>query len=138
VITQTNRASVIERALGSLGLFLLVLTGWAVERLQGRAPIDAVLARLVLECVTAVGWVIDRLPLPGPPRRDRAQVPRHVSPINDLQTVSADRLNERAAASANPASMACPHMRRAEEEDSPCTNITLASIYTRRFSKPVP
>jgi hypothetical protein len=71
MVRITDRGSVIEHALGSLGLFLLGLTGWAAERLQGRAPIVAVLARLVLKCVTAVGWVIDRLPLPDPYRRDR-------------------------------------------------------------------
>jgi uncharacterized protein YndB with AHSA1/START domain len=61
----TDRGSVIERILGSLGLFLLGLTAWAVERLQGRGAIAAVLAQLVLKCVTAVGWAIDRLfPLP--------------------------------------------------------------------------
>jgi hypothetical protein len=68
---KTNRDYVIEHALGSLGLFLLGLIGWAVERLQGRSPLDAVMARLVLGCVTSVGWVIDRLPLPDPHRQDR-------------------------------------------------------------------
>jgi hypothetical protein len=68
---KTNRDSVIEHALGSLGLFLLGLIGWAVERLQGRSILDRVMARLVLGCVTAVGWVIDRLPLPDPHRHDR-------------------------------------------------------------------
>jgi hypothetical protein len=71
MVRKTDGDSVIEHALGSLGLFLLGLIGWAVERLEGRAPIDAVLARLVLGCVTLVGWVIDRLPLPDPHRRDR-------------------------------------------------------------------
>ena len=46
MVRITDRGSVIEHALGSLGLFLLGLTGWAAERLQGRAPIAAVLARL--------------------------------------------------------------------------------------------
>ena len=67
----TDRGSVIEYALGSLGLFIIGLTVWAAERLQGRGPIVAFLARLVLACVTAVGWVIDRLPVPDPCRRDR-------------------------------------------------------------------
>ena len=71
MVRKTDRDSVIEHALGSLGLFLLGLIGWAVERLQGRSPIDAVMARLVLGCVTSVGWVIDRLPLPDSHRRDR-------------------------------------------------------------------
>jgi hypothetical protein len=68
---KTDWNSVIEHALGLLGLFLLGLIGWAVERLQGRSPIHAVLARLVLGCVTTVGWVIDRLLLPDAHRRDR-------------------------------------------------------------------
>jgi uncharacterized protein YndB with AHSA1/START domain len=71
MVVITDRGSIIERALGSLGLFLLGLTVWAVERLQGRGPLAAVLARLVLRSVTAVGWVIDRLPLPDPCHRDR-------------------------------------------------------------------
>lgn len=71
MVRITDRGSVIERALGSLGLFLLGLVSWAADRLQGRAPIAAVLERLVLNSVTAVGWVIDRLPLPDPSRRDR-------------------------------------------------------------------
>jgi hypothetical protein len=53
MVRRTARDSVIEHALGSLGLLLLGLVGWAVDRLQGRAPIEAVLARLVLGCVTA-------------------------------------------------------------------------------------
>jgi len=68
---RTAGDSVIEHALGSLGLLLLGLTGWAADRLQGKTPSDAVLARLVLGCVTVVGWVVDRLPLPDPHRRDR-------------------------------------------------------------------
>ena len=70
MVMKADRDSVIDQSLGSLGLFLLGLTGWAVERLEGRSPINAVLARLVLGCVTSVGWVIDRLPLPDPYRRD--------------------------------------------------------------------
>jgi hypothetical protein len=62
----TDRGSVVGRGLGWLGLFLLGLTGWAVERLQGRTPIAGVPMRLVLRCVTAVGWVIDRLPVTDP------------------------------------------------------------------------
>jgi hypothetical protein len=71
MVRKTDRDSVIDHSLGSLGLFLLGLTGWAVERLEGRSPIGAVLARLVLGFVTSVGWVIDRLPLPDPHRGDR-------------------------------------------------------------------
>jgi hypothetical protein len=78
----TDRGSVTGRALGSLGLVLLGLTGWAAERLQGRSPIASVPARLVLTCVTAVGWVIDRLPLNDTYRRDRdgsLTGPRHIA-----------------------------------------------------------
>jgi hypothetical protein len=64
MVRITARRSIVDRALGSLGLVLLGLTGWAVERLTGRAPIAAAFARLVLGCVTAIGWVVDRLPFP--------------------------------------------------------------------------
>ena len=74
MIRRANRGSVVGRGLGWLGLFLLGLTGWAAERLQGRTPIVGVLARLVLRCVTAVGWVIDRLP--DPYRRNREDGPK--------------------------------------------------------------
>ena len=70
----TDRGSVVERGLGWLALFLLGLTGWAVERLQGRTLIADVAARLVLGCVTAVGWVFDRLPVPDPHRENEAQM----------------------------------------------------------------
>jgi hypothetical protein len=71
MVRITDRVSVMGHALGSLGLALLGLTGWAAERLQGRSPIASVPARLVLTCVTAVGWVVDRLPLNDTYRRDR-------------------------------------------------------------------
>ena len=76
MVKKTDRDAVIEHGLGSLGLFLVGLIGWAVERLQGRSPIYAVMARLVLACVTSVGWVIDRLPLPDSHRRDRDDSPK--------------------------------------------------------------
>lgn len=63
--------SAVEHALGSLGLLLILLTVWAVERLQSGAPMDAGLARLVLGWVTAIGWVVDRVPLPYPQRPAR-------------------------------------------------------------------
>ena len=72
----TDRGSIIWHALGWLGLLLLGLTGWVAERLQGRGPIADVPARLVLGCVTAVGWVIDRLPLPDPYRGNRDDGPK--------------------------------------------------------------
>jgi len=98
MVRITDRRSVIERALGSLGLFLLGLTGWAAERLPGRAPIAAVLARLVLRCVTAVGCVIDRLPLPDPSRRDRddgTKDARHLSFGLQVGDASRQRRNRR-------------------------------------------
>ena len=79
MVRRTAADSVIEHPLGSLGLLLLGLTGWAVDRLQGRTSIDVVLARLVLGCVTAVGWVVDRLPLPDPHRRDREDAHKHAA-----------------------------------------------------------
>ena len=54
----TDRASVVERGLGWLALFLLGLTGWAAERLQGKTLIVEVAARLVLGCVTVVGYLL--------------------------------------------------------------------------------
>jgi hypothetical protein len=56
---------VLEPALGSLGLLMIALLGWAVERLQTNRLTDAVLARLAFAFVATVGWMIDRLPLPG-------------------------------------------------------------------------
>jgi hypothetical protein len=79
MVRRTAADSVVEHALGSLGLLLFGLIGWAADRLQRRTPIDAVLARLVLGCVTAVGWVVDRLPLPDPHRRDREDARKHAA-----------------------------------------------------------
>ena len=76
MMRKTDSVSVVGRGLGWLGLFLLGLTGWAAERLQGRAPIAGVLARLVLRCVAAAGWVIDRLPVPDPYRGNRDDGPK--------------------------------------------------------------
>jgi hypothetical protein len=68
IVRTTHSGPVIEHALGWLGLFLLGLTGWAAERLQGRAPIAAFIARLVLARVTAIGRFIDRRGLPAEAR----------------------------------------------------------------------
>ena len=62
----TERLSFTENALGSLGLILIGLIGWAGERLHRRA-LSGVLARVVVGFVAVVGWVVDRLPLPNPP-----------------------------------------------------------------------
>jgi hypothetical protein len=62
-----------ERVLGSLGLLLIALIGWASEQSTGELKavrtIRGVLGVLVIWAVTAIGWVIDRLPLPTAPRR---------------------------------------------------------------------
>jgi uncharacterized protein YndB with AHSA1/START domain len=65
----------IERGLGWLGLFLLGLTGWAVDRLPGRTRAAGFTARLALRSVTAIGWIADRLPLPDPRRATRNDSP---------------------------------------------------------------
>ena len=76
MMRMTDRGSVVGSGLGWLGLCLLGLTGWAVERLHERTPIAGVLARLVISCVTTVGWVIDRLPVPDPYRGNRDDSPK--------------------------------------------------------------
>ena len=68
---KMERDSVIEHALGSLGLLLIALIGWAVERQQSTARVDVILGRLILQCVSAIGWIVDRGPWPTPYRRDR-------------------------------------------------------------------
>jgi hypothetical protein len=61
-----------ERVLGSLGLLFIALIGWASEQSTGELKavrtIRGVLGVLVMWAVTAIGWVIDRLPLPRAPR----------------------------------------------------------------------
>jgi len=64
-VDRTDGHSVIEGALGSLALFLIVLTGWAVERQQTGTWADALLARVVLAGVATIGWTVDRLPMPA-------------------------------------------------------------------------
>jgi len=81
MVRRTVGDSLIEHALGSLGLLLFGLIGWAVDRLQGRALIGAALARLVLGCVAAVGWVVDRLPLPDLDRRNRDDATKSARPF---------------------------------------------------------
>ena len=56
----TERISFTEKVLGSVGLLLIGLIGWAGER-------PRFLARVVVGFVAVVGWVVDRLPLPNPP-----------------------------------------------------------------------
>ncbi len=57
----TERLSFTEKVLGSVGLILIGLIGWASE-LPHRRALSKVLARIVVGCVAMVGWVVDRLP----------------------------------------------------------------------------
>jgi hypothetical protein len=61
-----ERLTFTESVLGSLGLVLLGLIGWAGEGLH-RGALSEALARVVVGFVTVVGWVVDRLPLPNSP-----------------------------------------------------------------------
>jgi hypothetical protein len=61
---KIERSTVIEHALGSLGLLLIGLIGWVVERQQSQARVDVILGRLILPCVSAIGWIVDRGPFP--------------------------------------------------------------------------
>ena len=70
----THTGSVIEHALGTLGLLLLGLTGWAAERLEGRPPITAIFLRLILTSVAAVGRFMDRPAFPPDARSRRASI----------------------------------------------------------------
>jgi hypothetical protein len=64
-VGDRRRDAVIERPLGTLGLVLIGLTAWGVERLQTRSGLAAIPARLVLAAVAAVGWAVDRLARSG-------------------------------------------------------------------------
>ena len=57
---KIERYSVIEHALGWLGLLLIALIGWAVERQQSKARVDVILRRLIRPGVSAIGWIVDR------------------------------------------------------------------------------
>jgi hypothetical protein len=57
----TERLSSTEKLLGSVGLLLIGLIGWASDRPHRRA-LSKVLAQVVVGCVAMVGWVVDRLP----------------------------------------------------------------------------
>jgi len=80
-----NRAThgFVERGLGKLGLLLVALTGWAAKRLEGRSPIGALAARLVLGAIMAVGWAVDRLP--GPVNRTEASRARRGNRAHRVQ-----------------------------------------------------
>jgi hypothetical protein len=70
-----NMQKRIERGVGWVGLFLIGLTGWAVDRLPARGRSAAFTARLALGFVTAIGWIVDRLPLPDAHRATRDDSP---------------------------------------------------------------
>ena len=62
-----DRTSAVERALASLGFFLIALVGWVSERpLNERATLRGAVRRAVdapaMALVTAIGWMVDRLP----------------------------------------------------------------------------
>jgi hypothetical protein len=58
----TALKSVIEYPLGTLGLLLIGLITWATGRLERRALVDRILARLVFAFVSTIGWIVDRWP----------------------------------------------------------------------------
>jgi hypothetical protein len=72
---RTLRSSLLEQALGALGLLLIGLVVWACEQrtdvrtVPGRSR--RALAWLVIQSVTAVGWAIDRLFPPARPVQTR-------------------------------------------------------------------
>jgi hypothetical protein len=73
-----------EHALGSVGLFLLILVGKLAERAQGpqqtfAGRVSGWMARRAIDVIAVMGWLIDRLPEPAvmpshPPRATRAPV----------------------------------------------------------------
>jgi hypothetical protein len=82
-----------DRVLAWLGLLLIGLTARAVERQQTESAKDVISARLVLACVTAIGWVVDRLPFgalacrthgPAQPAHERARPYRSASASSGL------------------------------------------------------
>ena len=58
----TALKSVFEYPLGTLGLLLLGLIAWATGRLERRALVDHIMARLVFAFVSTIGWIVDRFP----------------------------------------------------------------------------
>jgi len=75
-----------ERMLGSLGLTLIVLIGWACDQqTQDSRTLPArarrIVAWLVIEAVTAIGWVFDRFaPIDAKAATGRAVDHRHPMP----------------------------------------------------------
>jgi hypothetical protein len=69
----TALKSVIEYPLGTLGLLLIGLIAWATGRLERRALVDHILARLVLAFVSTIGWIVDRFPIAWSSRGSSAE-----------------------------------------------------------------
>jgi hypothetical protein len=61
MITRSGTNRLMEHTLGSLGLLLMGLTGWAVERRHVQSVPVALITRVMLAAVAAVGWSVDRL-----------------------------------------------------------------------------
>jgi hypothetical protein len=68
-MTHTDsKPAALDRMLGSLGLLLIVLMGWACEQNTCGPETPATRARralgwLVIQSVTAVGWAFDHIAL---------------------------------------------------------------------------
>jgi hypothetical protein len=79
MVNQTL-SPVFERLLGVVGLFLMLIVARLADR--GYAPqqtaaarVSGFLARRGIDIVAAGGWLVDRLPLPGPCVAARARNP---------------------------------------------------------------
>ena len=72
-MATSRETGVIEQALGRLGLRLIGVTIAAADRLEAESPVIRVRARLLLGIVSAIGWTIDRLPLPRGPQAPRRE-----------------------------------------------------------------
>jgi hypothetical protein len=69
-----SRGRAMDRALGSVGLLLMILVAWAANRGRPGQP--------VIWLVTAIGWVVDRLP----PKQHSARHPWDLqSPVGNRQ-----------------------------------------------------
>jgi hypothetical protein len=93
--TSCQDGPYLERVLAWLGLLLIGLTAWAVERQRTESAKDVIVARLALACVTAIGCIVDRLPLPDPHRYDRTEVRRAVADWHGLARRSGSRIRAR-------------------------------------------
>jgi hypothetical protein len=98
VMSHTHRQSrlhaALEPALGWLGLLLIALLGWAVERLHTNRLSDAITARFALAFVAATGWIIDRLPLGGQHTPNEADMPASVENASTLTFSSRHELRK--------------------------------------------